>query len=108
MSDILLSVRDLRNYEVYDPEGDKLGVLEDFVIDLTDSSVRYAILATSTLGAVNKKVFAVPLAALTLDTENECFILDIDQERLESAEGFDAKTTPEQPDPLFAKHSPRH
>src|SRR5215471_13007113 len=108
MSDMLLSVHDLHNYEVYDPQGNKLGVLEDFMLDLKDSSVRYAILATSTLGAVKKKVFAVPLAALTLDTENECFVLAIAQERLESAKGFDAKTTPKQPDPLFAKQSPRH
>jgi len=108
MSDVLLSARDLHNYEVYDRQGDKLGVLEDFMLDLTDSSVRYAVLATSTFGAVNKKVFAVPLDALTLDTENECFILDVPRESLESAEGFDTDTTPEQPDPLFAKPSARH
>jgi sporulation protein YlmC with PRC-barrel domain len=109
MSAILLSVRDLHNYEVYDRHGEKLGVIDDFVLDIDDASVRYAVLASSsTFGLTNKKMFAVPLGALVLDTENECFVLDIDRERLVSANGFDADSTPESPDPLFAKGISSH
>jgi hypothetical protein len=35
------------------------------------------------------RLFAIPWAALTLDTDNKCFILDVSKDRLEQAPGFD-------------------
>jgi sporulation protein YlmC with PRC-barrel domain len=99
---VLLSVQRLENFEVYDRQGNKLGVIDDLMLDVDAAKVRYAVLAAKS-GIGSGKAFAVPLSALHLDTENECFVLDVDQDRLAQAEGFDAATPPPQPDPLFAQ-----
>jgi sporulation protein YlmC with PRC-barrel domain len=100
---VLLSVQRLEDFEVYDRLGNKLGVIDDLMLDVDAAKVRYAVLAAkSGIGAASK-TFAVPLSALHLDTENECFVLDVERDRLASAEGFDAATPPPQPDPLFAR-----
>jgi sporulation protein YlmC with PRC-barrel domain len=99
---VLLSVQRLENFEVYDPQGNKLGVIDDLMLDVDAAKVRYAVLAAKS-GIASSKTFAVPLKALRLDTENECFILDVDRDRLDHADGFDAAAPPAQPDPLFAR-----
>jgi sporulation protein YlmC with PRC-barrel domain len=103
MSAILLSVQRLANYEVYDRQGDKLGVIDDLMLDVDGAKVRYAVLASKSSFGRSKKLFAVPLAALVLDTENECFMLDVDREVLSHSPGFDADSPPVVPDPLFAR-----
>jgi sporulation protein YlmC with PRC-barrel domain len=99
---VLLSVQRLENYEVYDRQGNKLGVIDDLMLDVDAAKVRYAVLAAKS-GLASTKTFAVPLKALVLDTENECFVLDVDRDRLARADGFDAAAPPVQPDPLFAQ-----
>jgi sporulation protein YlmC with PRC-barrel domain len=102
MSAILLSVKRLANYEVYDRQGDKLGVLDDLMLDDDCAKVRYAVLACKSFGH-SKKLFAVPLAALRLDTENECFMLDVDRETLSQSPGFDSDSPPAAPDPSLVR-----
>jgi sporulation protein YlmC with PRC-barrel domain len=106
MSAILLSVHGLAKYEVYDRHGDKLGVIDDLMLDIDGAKVRYAVLASRSSLGLSKKSFAVPLTALKLDTENECFVLDVDRNALEQQPGFDADSPPESPDPLFAHSQP--
>jgi sporulation protein YlmC with PRC-barrel domain len=106
MSAILLSVQGLAKYEVYDCRGDKLGVIDDLMLDLDGATVRYAVLASRSSLGLSKKSFAVPLTALKLDTENECFVLDVDRSALDHEPGFDAESPPEFPDPLFARAQP--
>jgi sporulation protein YlmC with PRC-barrel domain len=103
MSAILLSMQRLSDYEVYDRHGDKLGAIGDLMLDIDVAKVRYAVLvARSSLG-LSQKSFAVPLSALRLDTENECFVLDVDRERFAASAGFDAASPPDRPDPLFTQ-----
>jgi sporulation protein YlmC with PRC-barrel domain len=100
----LLSVRRLHGSEVYDRRGDKLGVIDDVMLDFDDSAVRYAVLSFSTPLLSATKHFAVPITALHLDTENECFVLDAEKDRLDSAQGFDLDNPPAAPDALFVNH----
>ena len=48
---------------------------------------------------VGDKLFAVPWAALKLDTVNKRFVLDVDKQRLEAAPGFDKSHWPDMADP---------
>jgi hypothetical protein len=53
---------------------------------------------------MGEKLFAVPWSALTLDTINKRFILDIDKKRLENAPGFDKDDWPDMADETWAKN----
>jgi hypothetical protein len=45
----------------------------------------------------------VPWDALTLDSKNEGFTLDVDKKRLQDAPGFDKSKWPNMSDPSWAK-----
>jgi sporulation protein YlmC with PRC-barrel domain len=102
MSAILLFVRKLKDNEIYDRQGNKLGKIDDVMLSEDITRVRYVVLGFSESLTAAKKSFAVPVEALTLDTENECFVLDVGKERLASAQGFDRAAPPPKADPLFA------
>jgi hypothetical protein len=68
--------------------------------------VQYAVLAFSTPLGHATKHFAVPVTALALDSENECFVISASKERLDGAEGFDPDAPPEAPDSLFSDRAP--
>ena len=48
------------------------------------------------------KLFAVPWSALTLDTDNKCFLLQVDKDRLKDAPGFDKDRWPSMADTEWA------
>ena len=98
----LLSARRLQGNEIYDRQGNKLGTIEDLMLDIDSARVQYAVLAFGTPLGQAKKHFAVPITALALDTENECFVISASKERLDGAEGFDLDAPPESPDGLFS------
>lgn len=75
--------------------GEDLGKIEDLMIDLERSRVAYAVLSFGGILGMGEKLFAIPLEALRLDTENERFVLDIERERLEAAPGFDKDDWPD-------------
>ena len=47
-------------------------------------------------------MFAIPWAALTLDIDRKCFILDVEAERLKLAPGFDKDNWPSMADTIWA------
>ena len=102
----LLSARRLQGNEIYDRQGNKLGTIEDLMLDIDSSRVHYAVLAFSTPLGQAKKHFAVPVTALALDTENECFVISASKERLDGAERFNLDTPPEAPESLFSERPP--
>lgn len=99
------SIAELKRYPVYNRRGDKLGALDDIVLDADDWSIRYAVLRYDAAGQP-PKLLGVDLAALTLDTENECLVVAVDDEALRRAQGFDREAPPPRPEPLFSAPEP--
>jgi hypothetical protein len=102
MSSILLFARRMRGNEVYDRQGNKLGNIADVMLDGSLTAVPYVVLAFHSGLTAGTKLFAVPVGALAFDSENECFVLDVSQQQLKAADGFDAAMPPAAADPLFA------
>jgi hypothetical protein len=65
------------------------------MIDIVTGRVAYAVLSFGGVLGVGDKLFAVPWSSLQLDTEQKCFLLDADKERLKEAPGFDKKNWPQ-------------
>jgi sporulation protein YlmC with PRC-barrel domain len=98
---VLQSIADLKRYPVYNRRGEKLGAIDDVVLDADDWRICYAVLRYDAPGA-KSKLLGIALDALTLDSENECLVVSADEEALSRAEGFDRAAPPARPDPLFA------
>ena len=102
---MLQSIADLKRYPVYNERGNKLGVIDDVVLDADDWRVCYAVLRYEVHGEP-PKLLGVALEALTLDSENECLVVSADDESLRRASGFEREAPPPRPEPLFG--SPEH
>jgi sporulation protein YlmC with PRC-barrel domain len=92
---LTLSSSSITGTDVVNPQGENLGHIEDLMIDLDTGRISYAVLSFGGIFGIGNKLFAVPLESLTINTEDENFVMDIDKERLEDAPGFDKDNWPE-------------
>jgi sporulation protein YlmC with PRC-barrel domain len=99
----LMSAHSLRSEDVYNRNSEELGTVKEIMIDMRSGKVAYAVMSFGGFLGVGSKLFAVPWQALTLDTENQRFILNIDKEQLEDAPGFDKDHWPDMADPKWAE-----
>ena len=97
---MLQSIADLKRYAVFNERGERLGAIDDVILDADDWSVCYAVLRYEAPGEP-EKLLGVALEALTLDSENECLVVTADEGSLHRASGFDREAPPAQPEPLF-------
>jgi sporulation protein YlmC with PRC-barrel domain len=98
----IMAAATLEGNDVLNLAGEKLGTLQDIMIDVPSGRVAYAVLVRGGVMGIGDKLFAVPWPALTLDTDRKCFLLDIDLERLRGAAGFDKDNWPAMADPDWA------
>lgn len=90
-----LSTSTLMNEPVRNLAGDHIGKVEDYMLDLNKGCVEYAVLSFGGFMGIGTKLFAIPWDAMQLDTENHNWILDVSEERLRDAPGFDKNNWPD-------------
>ncbi|MBS4538709.1 PRC-barrel domain-containing protein [Clostridium sp. D2Q-11] len=91
----LIKVNDLEGYEVKNLDNDKLGKIEDIVIDYHNGVIAYGILSVGGFLGIGDDLYAIPWRALTLDPKEEKFILDADKEKLKDAPSFKKERWPD-------------
>lgn len=99
----LFGTRAFLGEEIYNRSEDRLGILREFMLDLRSGRIRYAVMSTGGFLGIGGKLFAIPWRALTRDTENACFVLDIAEERLMNAPGFDKRHWPDMSDAAWVR-----
>jgi len=98
----VMAASTLEGDDIVNRQGDKLGELEEIMLDVTTGRIAYAVLSTGGFLGLGDKLFAIPWGALTMDPENKCFILDVDKEHLKQAPGFDKDHWPTMADQTWA------
>ena len=73
---------------------ENLGDVNDVIVEKAGMPSMIVVGVGGFLG-IGEKYFAVPWHALTMDTDNHRFILDVDKERLKDAQGFDKDHWPD-------------
>jgi hypothetical protein len=94
----LMGADTLIGNEVYNPEEEHLGEIKEIMIETATGQVAYAVLSYGGVLGMGDKLFAVPWSALTLDTANKRFLLDVDKSSLKDAPGFDKDAWPKMTD----------
>jgi sporulation protein YlmC with PRC-barrel domain/Cu/Ag efflux protein CusF len=89
--------------DVENRQGEDLGDIKDVVIDPQTGRVGYVVLAFGGFLGLGEKYFAVPFSALTPAPgerrgDQERFLLNVDQERLKNAPGFERNNWPNMAD----------
>jgi len=98
----LMTAGTLTGDKVVNAADEHLGKIEEIMLDVPRGRIAYAVMSSGGIMGLGNKLFAIPWSALQLDTRKECFILDVDKERLEKAPGFNQDHWPSMADPQWA------
>jgi sporulation protein YlmC with PRC-barrel domain len=99
----LMGADTLVGNDVYNQKSEDLGDIKEIMLDMRSGRIGYAVLSFGGFLGMDKKLFAVPWDALTLDTVHKRFVLNVAKESLESAPGFDKDAWPNMADPTWEK-----
>lgn len=97
----LMGAETLVGNDVCNPNGEDLGDIKEIMLDMSNGKVGYAVLSFGSFLGMGEKLFAVPWDALTLDTEQKRFVLNVEKDRLKDAPGFDKDKWPNMADPAW-------
>lgn len=98
----LMGANTLLGNDVYNKDGEDLGDIKEFMIDMASGKVAYAVLSFGGVLGMGDKLFAVPWAAMSLDTENKRFTLNVPKVALKDAPGFSKDRWPTMSDKTWA------
>src|ERR1700735_5723204 len=85
----LMGADTLIGNDVYNGANESLGTIKEFMIDMASGRIAYAVLSFGGFLGMGDRLFAVPWQALKLDTANQGFALNVPEEELKNAPGFD-------------------
>ena len=91
----VISSTKVQDTSVYNPQGDKLGSIEDLVIDKVSGTVRYAVLEFGGFLGMGTDRYPLPWSKLSYSTEHDGYVVPLTEAQLEGAPRYDAD---EQPD----------
>lgn len=97
----VLAASTLTGDNIENPEREKLGKLEDIMIDLQSGKIAYAVLSFGGFLGMGEKLFALPWNKLHVDQERKCVILNATKEQLKDMPGFDKNHWPDMTDPTW-------
>ena len=82
--------------EVENSKGETLGKIKDIMLNVRSGEIEYVVLehGRGFLG-IGEKLFAIPFPALKVNPKSQDFILDVENDFLEKAPGFDKRHWPE-------------
>jgi sporulation protein YlmC with PRC-barrel domain len=84
-SKTLISAERVNGTDVYNPAGDKLGSVEDIMLDKVSGKAIYAIMSFGGLLGIGEKYHPLPWSSLTYDPGKEGYVVSLDKEKLERA-----------------------
>ena len=70
-------------------KGDDLGKIHELMIDVATGRIAYAVLVYGGFLGMGDKLSAIPWEALMKRSDERQFVLDLDEETLKTAPGFD-------------------
>jgi sporulation protein YlmC with PRC-barrel domain len=90
-----LTASSLIGDKVFNADREHLGKVKDIMINLENAGVEYLVIEFGGFLGLGEKLFAFPLSAFTIDTNEHALILNKTKEELEKEPGFDKDHWPE-------------
>jgi sporulation protein YlmC with PRC-barrel domain len=80
---------------VYNPSGDKLGTVDDLMIDKLSGQIRYAVLEFGGFLGMGTDRYPLPWNMLKYDTQKEGYVVPLDKKKLEQAPRYAESDEPD-------------
>ena len=87
---------------VYNGRGVDLGYIKEVMLDVCTGKVAFAVLSACGSFGFSEELFAVPKEALTIDSQNQRIVLDVEEKHLAEAPKFANNKWPDMSDPSWA------
>jgi sporulation protein YlmC with PRC-barrel domain len=84
-NDMLLASNKIEGTDVYNPNGDKLGSVYNFMVDKASGQVEYAVLQFGGFLGIGSDYYPVPWKSLKYDVKQRGYVINIDKKQLENA-----------------------
>jgi sporulation protein YlmC with PRC-barrel domain len=84
--------------DVKNASNDNLGKIKEIMLDKLSGKVAYLVLESGTFLGMGGKLFAIPWNSVKYQDNDDCFILNVDKEKLKNAPGFDKDHWPDMAD----------
>ena len=97
-SNVVCANENVIDKDVKNTAQEDLGTIKEVMLDKISGRVAYVVLESGTFLGMGGKLFAIPWHSITYDKNNECFILNVDKDRLKDAPGFDKDHWPDMAD----------
>jgi len=94
MSNPVISSDKVEGTAVYNAAGDKLGSIDELMIDKRSGLVRYAVLEFGGFLGIGTDRYPVPWAMLKYDTEKDGYVVPLDARQLEKAPRYQPPEVP--------------
>ena len=92
-SDVISSER-VEGTDVYNTAGDKLGTIDDLMIDKVSGQVRYAVMEFGGFLGIGTERYPVPWHMLKYDVDQDGYVVPLDKAQLERAPRYVADDVP--------------
>ncbi|HBK07996.1 MAG TPA: photosystem reaction center subunit H [Acetobacteraceae bacterium] len=89
----LIAANQVRGTSVYDTKLEKLGSVEDVMIDKATGRIAYAVLSFGGFLGIGDRYYPLPWEKLSYNTEVGGYVVDIGREVLEGAPSFTDEAT---------------
>ncbi|SPB18196.1 PRC-barrel domain-containing protein [Caballeronia novacaledonica] len=94
----VMAASTLEDTTVITSDDEDVGKIKDIMLDVPSGRVAYAVLSSGGFLGIGDTLRAIPWNALTLDTDQKVFRVDITAERIKSEPGFDKDHWPSMAD----------
>ena len=93
---------------VYNPDGEKLGTIEDVVLTKVEGQAVYAVLSFGGFLGMGDRHYPLPWSALTYDPEKGGYVVSLTRDQLEGAPSYGARDEPNWSDPAWGTRVSDH
>lgn len=90
----VVKVSEIIDVKVKNLTDEALGKIAELVIDKTSGKINYLVLEFGGFLGFGNKLFAIPWHAFSYSASDDCFVINIEKERLKNAPGFDKDQWP--------------
>src|SRR5258705_3811562 len=94
----IMAAATLDGNKVMSADGEHVGKISDIMLDVRSGRIAYAVLAEGGFLGMGSTLHAIPWSALTLATDEKCFLVDITAEQIKNEPGFDKDQWPSMAD----------
>lgn len=99
----LISANKVEGTPVYNRKGDKLGTVEDIMIDKFTGQVGYAVLSFGGFLGIGDKHHPLPWQVLDYDPKMGGYVVELDKKQLQDAPSYAADQDPDWEDRVWGK-----